>query len=150
LRDIHWVFIGRVQSNKINNLVMVCNEVQALADLSHAAHLAKGAQNPIQVYISVNCGLEPHKTGVSLSNVESFAGELQAYPQLEVQGLFAIPPQDLEAAMQKKRYAELATLARTVGKGRLSLGMSQDVEAAIEAGSTMIRVGTALLGTREK
>ncbi len=149
LRDIHWVFLGRVQSNKIKNLVMVCNEVQALESLSHATYLSKGAKGPFRVYISANCGLEAHKTGIPLAEVEAFARELQVYPQLEVQGIFAIPPEQLDPTVRQDLYAQLATLAGKIGKGRLSLGMSQDLEAAIEAGSTLVRVGTALLGHRE-
>ena len=149
LAGIQWVFLGRVQSNKINNLVMVCDEIQALEQLSHAARLAKATQKPIQIYIAVNCGLELHKSGVPLAQVESFARELQLYPQLDLQGLFAVPPEIVDSQLRHQLYTQLATLACTIGKGRLSLGMSQDVEAAVEAGSTLVRVGTALLGPHE-
>ncbi len=149
LPDLHWVFLGRLQSNKINQLVMVCNEIHALDQVSHAARLAQAATRPIRVYLAVNCGVESHKTGVPLSQIETFAREVTAYPSLEIQGLFALPPENLEPTDQHQLYAELATRARSIGKGKLSLGMSQDLEAAIEAGSTLVRVGTALLGPRE-
>ena len=148
LHDLHWVFLGHIQSNKIAKLVMVCNEMQALDTLSHAAHLARAAPQPFQVYVAVNAGEEDQKTGVPLSQVVQFTQDLQAYPQLEVQGLFAVPPQNLDLHAQNTLYAKIASLAHTIGKGHLSLGMSQDLEAAIEAGSTLVRIGTALLGPR--
>lgn len=149
LPDLQWVFLGRIQSNKINQLVMVCNEVHALAQVSHAVRLAQATTGSMRVYLAVNCGLESHKTGVPLSQIETFAREIAVYSTLEMQGLFALPPENLEPAHQYQLYTELATRARSIGNGKLSLGMSQDLEAAIEAGSTLVRVGTALLGPRE-
>ena len=127
---------------------MVCQEIQSLEKMSHITQLAQLATQPIQLYIAVNFGLEAHKTGVSLCEVEMISHQLQAYPQLDLQGIFVLPPEKLDPELRQRLYTELAAVAQKVGRGRLSLGMSQDLEAAIEAGSTLVRVGTALLGPR--
>jgi len=148
LPHIQWVYMGRLQSNKLIHLVTVSNEVLALESISHAKRLAQCTSNPLKVWIAVNGGGEAQKTGLPWEEVAPFYTALQAWPILQVQGIFSLPPAALPEKEQAELYEKLGTLASTIGEKKLSLGMSQDLETAILAGSTMVRVGTALLGPR--
>ncbi len=157
LRGPSWVFIGRLQSNKIKEVVGLCSEIQSVASFEHARRIATAAREfkktPYPVYLLVNLGKEDSKDGVLLSDAEGFAKKLEEnFPELKIQGLMSIPPRvDFSLEQEKsskKRYAELWEKAKVIGQGKLSLGMSDDLEQAILAGSDCVRIGTALFGIR--
>jgi pyridoxal phosphate enzyme (YggS family) len=155
---LRWVFIGRLQSNKIAKIVAASDEIQSLSNPKHAGLIAKYAQElgktPFPVYIGVNAGEESSKGGVSLfgQDREHLQKTILSLPQLKLMGIMAIPPSTLFANVAPFEppplYQHLANLARQCGAGRLSLGMSDDLEAAIGAGSDCIRIGTAIFGAR--
>lgn len=157
-----FVFIGRLQSNKIKLIVRYAAEIQSVGDVRHARLVASAAREmsktPYPVYLVVNAGEESSKTGLALADVPAVASRLaDELPDLDIQGIMAIPPpldqlasaQDLATpGFVPPLYRELAKLAPSIGRGRLSLGMSQDLTQAIQAGSSCVRIGTALFGPR--
>jgi hypothetical protein len=156
--DLRFVFIGRLQSNKIKTIVRDADEIQSLADIRHARLIAKAAAEsgraPYPVYYLVNAGGEPTKDGLQLAEVATFHQKVTAeLPELAPQGIMAIPPpltdaESLPAAELPPLYQQLRLLASATGRGLLSLGMSDDLSAALAAGSDCVRIGTAIFGRR--
>jgi pyridoxal phosphate enzyme (YggS family) len=155
--NLEWHFIGHMQSNKIKLLAEHCSCVQSLDNLRHALILweqlkARG-RLPFPVYILVNAGDEAQKSGIAMGDARTFHQQLtQQCPGLAVEGIMAIPPASISESCGPgdipQLYAELRRLADQIGNRKLSLGMSTDLEAAVLAGSNMIRIGTALFGPR--
>lgn len=158
---LRFVFIGTLQSNKIPLIVKHASEIQSVASLRHAQMIAKEAsrlgKTPYPVYILVNAGDEATKSGVARGEVLPLARAIQeSCPELALEGLMAIPPPlephgDEEASFKSSvppLYLDLRNLASQVGRGLLSLGMSDDLEEAMAAGSDCVRIGTALFGPR--
>ncbi len=153
LPDIVWHFIGHLQSNKAKVVARVAHVIHAVSGEALARELGKRAGacgRVLDALIEVNVGGEPQKHGVSAGDLEDVARAVQAEPSLRLRGLMTIPPDDLDAA--RRAFETLASL-RTLhgGPGRLpelSMGMSADLELAIRAGATYVRVGTAIFGDR--
>ena len=160
--DLDFVYIGALQSNKIPLIVRHAAEIQSVCSIKHAKLIAKEAdrlgKTPYPVYILVNAGDEATKSGVPILEVMGLAQEINSHcPELTLQGIMAIPPPlddnrpkiDSSAFVIPLLYIKLKQLAQKVGKGLLSLGMSDDLEEALAAGSDCVRIGTALFGARE-
>jgi pyridoxal phosphate enzyme (YggS family) len=154
LKDLRFAFIGRIQSNKIKSIVLHADEIQSLSDLKHAALIAKAAYEcgkaPYPVYYLVNAGDEPTKTGLKFLQIDEFHTQIcKNFPELSPQGLMAIPPHLAEDDFKvPELYIRLKNKAATIGLGKLSLGMSDDLRPAIFAGSDCVRIGTAIFGAR--
>ena len=156
LTDIHWVFIGQLQSNKIKRIVASAHEIQTIASEKHARYVDRYAQEygktRFPIYICVNAGDEDQKQGVALTDVAALAAFIGTKcPHLELQGIMAIPPAtyaDKSCTVVPDLYRTLRERAHSVGKGKLSLGMSGDLRIAIAAGSDTVRIGTAIFGDR--
>ncbi len=144
--DLH--LLGPLQTNKVRDAVGLFNCIQTLDREKLAAAIASEAQRQgrqPKLLVQVNTGLEPQKAGVASANAEAFVVKCARDFGLAVSGLMCIPPvQDDPAA----HFHELAALGRQLGLSELSMGMSGDFEAAIEAGATMVRVGSAIFGSR--
>lgn len=152
---ITWVFIGALQANKIKRIVRYADEIQSAASRKHLELIARYAAEfnkvPFPVYLEVNAGEESAKSGVNFAELSELAAYVTEHlPELTVQGIMAIPPQfpPSAAAQQQELYRLLRQTANSIGLGKLSLGMSDDWEAAIAAGSDCLRLGTALFGSR--
>ncbi len=153
---IHWIFIGHIQSNKLKKIVQHSAEIQTVASLAQAQaierHALEFGKAPYPIMIEVNAGDEASKSGVPRGDVLALAETIaRTCPELRIRGLMAIPPDaysDANCDEVPLLYRELRALADEVGEGRLSLGMSNDLRIAVEAGTDMVRVGTALLGSR--
>lgn len=156
-----WVYIGRIQSNKTTTLVELCDEVQTLASAKHARKFAEKRRElrpdtPLKVYLQANLTGESSKDGLNATELRALAKVIQAeYSDvLSLQGVMSIPPKPSSFAplagkeMFPKLYSELRDLADDVGLGKLSLGMSQDLEWAVLCGSDELRIGTDWLGQR--
>ncbi len=150
----HWHMIGHLQTNKAARAAQLFDMVQSVDSLRLARRLSDAAQaagSRLEVLIEVNIGGETAKTGVAKCEALSLAAEAAALPGLEVRGLMAIPP-FLDGPDQVRPYfRELREMFEMLPKERrqvLSMGMSGDFEAAIEEGATMVRVGTAIFGSR--
>ncbi len=152
---IQWSYIGHIQSNKIKKIVHFASEIQTLASLKHAQLIereaAKIGKTPYPVYIAVNAEHEEGKNGVALEEVLALAEEIASHcHNLKVMGLMAIPPARYSDTLTEapEIYTMLRQQADKVGQGLLSLGMTGDLNIAISAGSNLVRVGTAIFGTR--
>lgn len=161
LQEPQWHMIGHLQSNKAGKAAELFHAVDSVDSVKLAAKLndaARSAGNTLVVLIEVNVGGEAAKTGVAPDSPE-FEHLLAAASQLEhleIRGLMTVPPftDDPEAArpyFRKLRELRDQIASRTLPAIRmdtLSMGMSHDFEVAIEEGSTCVRVGTAIFGTR--
>lgn len=154
--DITWHFIGRIQANKTRQIAAHFHWVHGLWDPAHARRLS--AQRPpdlpaLNVCIQVNVSGEATKGGVEPHEVAALIAECAALPALAVRGLMALPaPADSEDA-QREPFRLLRTLRDQLATPAcplacLSMGMSDDLEAAILEGATLVRVGTAVFGPR--
>ncbi|MCA9641777.1 MAG: YggS family pyridoxal phosphate-dependent enzyme [Polyangiaceae bacterium] len=161
LKEIRWHMIGHLQRNKaklvVPRVVRVCSVdserlLAELAKQSEACEGAAGRAKTLEVLLEVNLGGEANKSGVSPDALPDLLQAARAYPSLEVRGLMAIPPQTDDPQGARGFFENLRELRDRVGGSRalpeLSMGMSGDLEAAVLAGSTEVRVGTAIFGER--
>jgi pyridoxal phosphate enzyme (YggS family) len=157
LTDIEWHFIGPIQSNKSRLIAETMHWVHSIDREKIARRLSEQRPNnlpPLNVCIQVNISGEESKAGVALSELNDMVALIAALPNLRLRGLMAIPaPQDNHDA-QCAVYEPLAKAFIELSKSdsmidTLSIGMSGDLPAAIQSGSTMVRVGTAIFGERD-
>lgn len=139
----NWHFVGQLQRNKVTGLVpwVTCWHSVDRFSLGQAiSRRAPGAR----VLVEVNLDGEPRKGGCAPAETAALVGELRAL-ELDVIGLMTVAPQ---AGDRRVWFAALRDLAGTLQLRELSMGMSDDFEAAIEEGATMVRVGRAIFGDR--
>jgi len=160
LPALQWHFIGPLQSNKTRLVAAHFDWVQSVERLSVAQRLSaqRPAQlAPLQVLLEVNISGEASKSGAAAADVVALARAVAALPRLQLRGLMAIPAPGLAPSAQLAVFARLRALFAEVRAAlagaadafdTLSMGMSADFEAAIAAGATMVRVGSAIFGER--
>ncbi|MBN2740381.1 MAG: YggS family pyridoxal phosphate-dependent enzyme [Rhodobacteraceae bacterium] len=140
--------IGPLQSNKAKVAVELFDAIHTLDRPSLAKKLAGLAQargaSP-DLFVQVNTGSEPQKAGVLPNDLDRFVADAQGL-DLPLRGLMCIPP---EGEDPTPHFAMLAKMAARNGLDQLSMGMSSDFEAAIAAGATHVRVGSAIFGARD-
>lgn len=152
--DVEWHFIGRLQRNKAREAVKYFSMIQSVDSLGLAEALNRRAEQlgkRMPILIEVNLGEEATKGGVSASDLFRVIEALQKYPFLQIQGLMAIPPFTPDPEDSRPYFRTLKTLFDQLDnefRHCLSMGMSHDFEVAIEEGSTLVRLGTALFGPR--
>jgi pyridoxal phosphate enzyme (YggS family) len=154
--DLEWHFIGPIQSNKTLSLAEHFDWVQSVDRLKIIRRLEQQRPPnlaPLNVLIQVNVDEESQKAGCSVNDIEELAEAVDRSQNLRLRGLMAIPapredPQAQEQIFSTLRHYFDELAARYPSVDTLSAGMSSDLEAAIAAGSTMIRVGTDLFGPR--
>ncbi|KFI28996.1 YggS family pyridoxal phosphate-dependent enzyme [Paenirhodobacter enshiensis] len=140
--------IGPLQTNKAKQAVELFEAIHSVDRPSLATKLASLAQvrgRSPEVFIQVNTGAEPQKAGILPEGVDAFVAEVRAL-DLPLVGLMCIPPEGEDPA---PHFAMLAGMAARNGLSGLSMGMSSDFEAAIAAGATHVRVGSAIFGARD-
>jgi len=153
-----WHFIGPIQSNKTRMIAEHFDWVHSIDRLKIAQRLSDARAAglaPLQVCIQVKLGAEPGKRGVAAGETLALARALAGLPGLKLRGLMAIPPASPDYAQQRRYFAQLRQLKEEivsagVALDTLSMGMSDDLEAAIAEGATLVRVGTAIFGPRQK
>jgi pyridoxal phosphate enzyme (YggS family) len=154
-----WHFIGAIQSNKTADIARHFHWVQTVDRLKIAQRLSNQRPTeaaPLNVLIQINIDDEPQKAGIAASALAEFAAALLPLPRIRVRGLMAIPrPVDdpVQQAATFRRMHELFDAAKPSGAAHwdtLSMGMSGDFEIAIAEGSTMVRIGTAIFGPRQR
>ena len=139
--------VGPIQSNKTNKAARLADVLHAVDSAEIARRLARAAGSEgrrLAIYVEVNTGGEETKAGVSTSRAPALVEAVRALPELDLVGLMAIPP----PGDTRPHFVALRNLAARLGLPGLSMGMSDDFEAAIEEGATVVRVGTALFGSR--
>lgn len=155
-QEICWHFIGPVQSNKTRAIAEHFDWLQSLDRLKIAKRLNEQRPSklpPLSVCIQVNVDEEDSKSGIQLDELGEFASAVSAMKGLTLRGLMAIPKANADSDIQRISFEKMHTAFQKLKKrypqvDTLSMGMSGDLGAAIEAGSTMVRVGTALFGAR--
>jgi PLP dependent protein len=154
---LEWHFIGPIQSNKTAQIAAHFAWVHGIDRLKIAGRLsaARSGKPPLEVCLQVNVSGEASKGGVAPKELPELAAAVAALPNLRLRGLMTIPEPGLDTATQRRPFAQLRELkeelcARGFAMDTLSMGMSDDFEAAIAEGSTLVRVGTAIFGQREK
>jgi pyridoxal phosphate enzyme (YggS family) len=150
-----WHFIGRLQGNKTRAVAEHFAWVHTVDRARIADRLNEqrpGSLPPLNVCIQVQVTPEPQKAGIPLEEAEALARHVMTLPRLKLRGLMCIPPASEPKAVRLD-FVALAALAQALRSmdidcDTLSMGMSDDFEAAIAAGSTLVRVGTAIFGER--
>jgi pyridoxal phosphate enzyme (YggS family) len=155
---LEWHFIGPLQSNKTRVVATHFDWVHSIDRAKLAQRLSAQrdeALAPLNVCIQVNVSGEASKSGVAPDAVMTLAAEVAGLPGLRLRGLMCIPEPDGGEVVLRQRFAMLRSLRDTLNAAgyaidTLSMGMSHDVEIAIDEGSTMVRVGTAIFGARQR
>ena len=147
---IEWHFIGNIQSNKTKLIATHFDWVHSVNRFEIAQRLnhARDANHPLNICIEVNIDDEATKSGVSSQDVSSLAEKIKSLPNLTLRGLMVIPEKNHAAAFEKTAALQQELIRNGFLLDTLSMGMSADFEAAIAAGSTMVRIGTAIFGER--
>ena len=154
---IGWHFIGPIQSNKTAAIAEHFSWVHSLARDKIAQRLAavrSVALAPLNVCLQVNVSGEASKSGVAPADLAGLAKTVLGLPRLKLRGLMAIPAPTDDLAQQRNGFERLreyydALCREGYDLDTLSMGMSQDLEAAITAGATIVRVGTGIFGPRD-
>ena len=158
LDDIHWHFIGPVQSNKTRDISSHFDWVHSVDRLKVAQRLNEQRPAdlpPLNICLQVNISDEATKSGISLSELPALVQAVMTMPRLQLRGLMVIPAPENDPDKQREPFRLLAqTLsglnsAFGLSMDTLSMGMTDDLEAAVQEGSTMVRIGTALFGARD-
>ena len=162
--QIHWSFIGHLQSNKIARIVNIVDEIQSVESIKHVRYISKYAKIcgkiPFPIYIELN--LEPQKGGVSFLEVEKLYKDICSVDEFKntitVEGIMCVPPlyeEKLSIEDIKNKniqipqiYKQISKLASSIGNKKLSLGMSSDMLTSMAVGSTTLRIGTSIFGER--
>lgn len=151
--DAEWHLIGPLQSNKTRMVAERFDWVHSIESEKVARRLSEqrpAGLAPLNVLIQVNVSGESSKSGVAPGEVPSLAKAVSALPRLRLRGLMAIPEPGADAA----RYRELKMLYERLRAelrfDTLSVGMSDDMELAIAEGATLVRIGTAIFGQRQR
>ena len=160
LRDlaITWHFIGPIQSNKTRDIAGHFDWVHSVDRGKIARRLSEHRPQhlaPLQICLQVNISGEASKSGVSPQDLPQLAQEVLSLPRLQLRGLMAIPARTTEVALQRTAFARLRQALEHLRQiapdlDTLSMGMSSDLEAAIAEGSTIVRVGTGIFGSRNR
>ncbi len=153
-----WHFIGPIQSNK-------CRDIALNFDWVHSIERAKVARrlsdlrpsdaDPINILVQVNLQNEASKSGVFPDSIGDLISEVKDLPNLQLRGLMAIPAPEKAFDRQRAVFADLRRLLETTNRAHqtdmdcLSMGMTEDMEAAVAEGATHVRIGTAIFGPRK-
>ncbi|MBY6205973.1 MULTISPECIES: YggS family pyridoxal phosphate-dependent enzyme [Halomonas] len=156
---ICWHFIGPLQSNKTRDVAEHFAWVHSVDRVKIARRLSEQRPAhlpPLNICLQVNVSNEPSKSGVGLEDLPELAAQVAALPGLQLRGLMTIPAPCDDTKAQRQPFRQLASaLARLREQlpqaplDTLSMGMSADLEAAIAEGATMVRLGTAIFGSRQ-
>lgn len=153
---LEWHFIGPIQSNKTRSIAEHFDWVHSVDRLKIAQRLSEQRppeRPPLNICLQVNISAEPSKSGASLAELPELARQVAALPNLKLRGLMAIPAPAADFDTQRQSFRALRQALEALNAGglaldTLSMGMSDDLEAAIAEGATLVRIGTALFGPR--
>lgn len=147
---LKWHFIGTFQGNKSRKCVENFSMIQSIGKRDHLERLSRALKDlgggAYPVLLEVNIGKEPQKSGFLEEELALVLEERSLWPEVEIQGLMAVPPFDSDPRPFFKRMRKLFEQGK--GLKVLSMGMSEDFETAVEEGATMVRLGRALFGER--
>ena len=152
-----WHFIGPLQSNKTRSVAERFDWIESLSRVKIAQRLndqRPPEKGPVNVLVEVNIDDEESKSGVSVSDLKDFLSSISSLPRLRVRGLMCVPKAQASDEEKKAAFAQMRKLYQScIDEGysfdTLSMGMSADYELAIEEGSNLVRVGSAIFGARD-
>ncbi len=156
-----WHLVGKLQKNKVKKAVSLFSWIQTVDSLGLLAEISRRAGDAgkvVPVLVEVNLAGEDSKAGVSARELPGLIEAAAGLPGIRLKGLMAIPPWTEDPEETRPYFVRLREIsAECVSRGgaaaemtELSMGMSNDFEAAIEEGATMVRVGTAIFGSRPR
>jgi pyridoxal phosphate enzyme (YggS family) len=149
LPDARFHLIGHLQSNKTRKASQLFHSVDSLDSAKLATRLnAEG--KPLDIMIEVKLSDEDAKTGAAVDELPQIVEAVRSASNLTLRGLMTVPPWSEDPEPSRPYFARLRELAAQYSIPELSMGMSNDLEVAIEEGATWVRVGTALFGRRKK
>jgi pyridoxal phosphate enzyme (YggS family) len=151
-KELEWHFIGNLQANKTRAIAENFSWVHSVNRLKVARRLNEQRPDylpPLNICLEINISHERTKSGVNPSELMSLAKQIQELPRLRLRGLMAIPEKMNDFEQQRLIYKRVYALQQQLNEqgfnlDTLSMGMSQDFEAAIAAGSNLVRIGSAL------
>jgi pyridoxal phosphate enzyme (YggS family) len=152
--DITWHFIGPIQSNKTKSIASHFDWVHSVDSFKIARRLSEQRPPhlaPLAICLQVNVSNEASKSGIGLHELAELCQQVALLPNIKLRGVMAIPAPSISFAQQCQPYKALYQAVKQLNKPELdtfSFGMSDDLEAAIAEGSTIVRIGTALFGKR--
>jgi hypothetical protein len=141
--------IGHLQSNKTKKAAQLFAAIDSIDSVKLAQRLASEGV-PLDVMIEVKLSGEESKSGAGVADFPAIVAAVRSSPNLMLTGLMTVPPWSENAELSRPYFAALRELAGQYGIPELSMGMSNDLEVAIEEGATWVRVGTALFGRRKR
>ncbi len=151
-----WHFIGPIQSNKTTQIAQNFDWVHTLDRIKIARRLNEArpeSADPLNVCIQINISGETSKSGISLDETTDFIEELEQFDRLNIRGLMSLPAPSNDFEQQRQSFSLLKQKFQKLQQQRpeidtLSIGTSQDMQAAIAEGATIVRIGTAIFGPR--
>lgn len=154
---LEWHFIGPIQSNKTRPIAEHFAWVHGVDRLKVAQRLSEqrpANMPPLNICLQVNVSGEESKSGVAMSEAAQLAQEISRLPRLKLRGLMSIPAPASGETEQRVAFAKMRVLLQELNQqgsslDTLSMGMSHDFPAAIKEGATIVRIGTAIFGTRD-
>ena len=153
---LRWHFIGGIQSNKTRPIAERFDWVHGVDRVQVARRFSDQRPYhapPLNLCIQVELVPEPNKSGIAPQAVGQLAAALEELPRVRLRGLMCVPPPQADSAGERAIFARLRTLLEELNAAghkldTLSMGMSADFESAIAEGATLVRIGTALFGSR--
>ena len=153
---LEWHFIGPIQSNKTRPIAANFAWVHTVDRLKIAQRLSEqrpAGMTPLNICLQVNISGEASKSGITLDELPELARAVALLPHLRLRGLMAIPEPELDVARQRAPFARLRAMLKElredgIAMDTLSMGMSADMAAAVAEGATIVRVGSAIFGSR--
>ena len=149
MKDARWHLIGHLQSNKSKKAAELFQTIQTV-DSAKLARRLQEAGVPLEVMLEVKLSEEEAKSGAAPEELPELIAAVRGCGNLKLAGLMTMPPWSDDPEAARPIFRALRELAERHGLRGLSMGMSHDLETAIEEGSTCVRVGTALFGKRKK
>ena len=148
LKEARFHLIGHLQSNKAKRAAELFHSIQTV-DTEKLARRLDAVNKPLEVMLEVKLSSEEAKSGADPSELSALISAVKSCPNLSLRGLMTMPPWSDDPEVSRPYFRKLRELAAEHGLAQLSMGMSHDLEAAIEEGATHVRVGTALFGRRK-
>jgi pyridoxal phosphate enzyme (YggS family) len=152
--DITWHFIGPIQSNKTRAIASHFDWVHSVDKLKTAKRLSEQRPHnlaPLNICLQVNISNEPSKSGICLNELAELVKQVALLPNIKLRGVMAVPAPSTTFEQQCQPYKTLYQAVKQLNKPELntfSFGMSNDLNAAIAQGASIVRIGTALFGAR--
>ncbi len=157
LSELRWHFIGHLQRNKVKNVVHYASVVHTVDSVRLARELAKRTPQeraPLPILVEVNVGGEAQKSGAAPEDLSEVLDAIDEAENLVLKGLMTVPPFSEDPEDARKYFDALVALRDGRGGAtrlpELSMGMTADLEPAVHAGATWVRIGTAIFGPREQ